>query len=175
MNTGSFDTYSRKSQIFHWTGAFLVIGLWTSGTVMEDAGSESLGNLLLRLHVGVGMLLAIHTVSRLLTLLRKGRPSALPMEAWREKAFEWNHRLIYLVLFLLFATGLATLLSNGVGLSPFGLQASDIEEVISLEIHEILSNAILALFIMHVAGVIHYQLKEGDTLSRMGLRIGQRS
>ena len=168
------STYARKTQIFHWTGAILIVGMWLIGSAMENFENQDLETTLLRIHVGLGFVVIIHTLSRIFVVRSSSKPDKLPMSKWRQAAFDWNHRLLYIVLLVLLGSGVTGLIASGAGLSPFALQASDLQEVALLEVHEFFSTLLLLLFAMHVLGVLHYQATEGGTLPRIGVNVGGR-
>jgi cytochrome b561 len=91
------------------------------------------------------------------------------MPQWEKLAFVWNHRLLYLIIIALLSTGVGTLLLSGIGLSPAAVDPAAIMDVSPRDGHSLFGKLFMALFVMHLGGVFFYQLKRGDTLSRMGV------
>lgn len=168
---GSLSAYNRTSQIFHWVSALLIIGLAIFGTVMVrlDDG-VSLKTLMYRSHTTIGSLILLITIARLVWLFRSKQPAKLPMPSWEQLAFTWNHRLLYILIIIMALSGTGMLLQSGVSLPPINLVPSDIQDVAARQGHSIFSKVFMALFVMHVAGVLYYQFTKGDTLGRMGVR-----
>ena len=126
---------------------------------------------LYRLHVGLGLVVLLLTAFRLVWLLRHPSPDSPPnLSPLRERAFKWNHVLLYVLLVVLLASGVAMLLLSDLGLSPGAVTAEAIQDVPPRTAHDIASKVFLALLLMHVAGVVNYQLKKGDTFWRMGVK-----
>jgi len=123
-----------------------------------------------RIHVGVGLLVLALTMIRLIWLLVKRWPPVPPdLASWRKQAFIWIHVLLLLALTLMVFSGVNILLQSGLGLSPANVTPDKIADVLPVTVHGITSKAILVLFLLHVGGVISYQITKGDALSRMGI------
>ena len=164
------SAYNRTSQVFHWLSALFIIGLLVMGTIMVrvDDGS-ALKATMYRGHITFGMLIVIITIARLVWLLRSGMPEKLKMPKWEEQAFTWNHRLLYLFIFLLGFSGVGMLLQSGMSLLPTAVDPAAIQDVTARNGHNLFSKLLLVLFLMHVGGVFYYQFNKGDTLVRMGV------
>ena len=159
-------TYSFMARYLHWINALLLIVTWGLHDVMED------NPFLLRVHILVGTLALVSTILQVLWYLFDKKPAKLPdLAPWRKLAIEWNHRLILIAAFLASATGLGITLGSGMGLLPSLADMGKVQKNIFYEPHEILSNALLLLFLMHVAGVLWYQFAKGNSLGRMAPRI----
>ena len=161
--------YSRAAQFFHWFSAILIIGIWILGAVMSKLSEGSLQTLLYRTHVGIGIIILVITIARLIWLYFDTHPTPLPMASWRRVVFVWNHRLLYIVIVLQLISGVAMLLLSGINVLPGALTPDLIQDVPPREAHHILAKVFLILFLMHVAGVLSYQFKKGATLRRMGI------
>ncbi|MEM7354392.1 MAG: cytochrome b/b6 domain-containing protein [Acidobacteriota bacterium] len=162
--------YGRTTQALHWISALLLIGMAATGAVMTRLPEGVAQLRLYRLHVGLGLVVLGLTLGRLAWRLRDPWPSPPPgMPPWREQAFKWNHILLYVVIVVMLASGVAMLLSSGFGLWPGTVSPEGIQNVPPKNAHVVASKVFMALFVMHVAGVGLYQLKKGDTFSRMGL------
>ena len=96
---------------------------------------------------------------------RVRRPVASPegLAPWNRALLGGVHWLITIVPLALAVSGSATVLQNDLGpLLQAGTQARDA--------HQAGAYFFLALFVVHVAGVVRYQTTRGDALARMGLR-----
>ena len=162
-------SYSNPTKLFHWLSAILIIGIWVLGAVMTKLGDTPLQTTLYRTHIGIGLILLLITVIRVVWLFIDTHPKPLPMASWRRVVFVWNHRLLYIVIVLQLVSGLAMLLLSGLSIIPNTITPDLIQDVPPKNAHGILAKAFLLLFVMHVVGVLSYQFKEGQTLSRMGI------
>ena len=164
-------TYDRGAQLFHWVSALLIIGMAIGGTVMVRLPAESaLKGTMYQGHVAIGLLVLLLTAGRLVWLfVGSERPSPPPMPQWEKLAFTWNHWLLYLILIALLFSGVGMLLLSEIGLSPTAVSPEAIMDVFPRDGHSLFGKLFMALFVMHLGGVAFYQLKRGDTLSRMGV------
>jgi cytochrome b561 len=162
-------SYDRGAQLFHWVSALLIIGMAMGGTVMTRLADSPLKTSMYQGHVAVGLLVLLLTVGRIIWLFVGKRPPPPPMPQWEKLAFVWNHRLLYLIIIALLSTGVGILLLSGIGLSPAAVDPAAIMDVPPRGGHSLFGKLFMALFIMHLGGVAFYQLKRGDTLSRMGV------
>lgn len=163
------DTYSPALRVIHWATALAVVAAVVLGFVQEDAGASRA--IMLRAHVLIGMTIVLLTIARLVAR-RRSPVAELPMQGWRRAMFRANHALLYVLLFALGASGMATSLASGLGPALMsGGELPDLEGLVPAGIHAALGLALIATIGMHVAGVVTYQLREGDTLGRM---IGRR-
>lgn len=167
---GNAQQYGRIAQIFHWLSMFLIVGLAIGGTIMTRFVSGDQQVLMYRFHVTVGLIVLALTVARILWIFVDVRPGSPPeLEGAQEAAFTWNHNLLYLVTVLLVVSGVGMLILSNIGLSPANVTPSAIQDVTPRTVHDVVSKVFIVLFIMHLAGVIIYQVQEGDTFSRMGI------
>ncbi len=161
--------YSRPAQLFHWLSAVLIVGIWVLGAVMTKLGDTPLQTLLYRTHIGIGLIILLVTVIRVVWLFIDTHPKPLPMASWRRVAFVWNHRLLYIVIALQLVSGVAMLLLSSLSIIPNAITPDLIQDVPPKDAHGILAKVFLLLFLMHVVGVLSYQFKEGQTFPRMGI------
>ena len=160
------DSYDRGAIRFHWISAALIILLWPLGKLMtRGAGPPS--SALYTIHVVLGLTVAVLTLARVVWVVRHQRPAELDMPRWEKILFVANHLVLYIVLLALTISGIGILLAAG-SLDAIKLAKSDGPN----DQHEIASTIFLLMFVMHVAGVIYYQVKKGNTLRRMGVPIG---
>lgn len=162
--------YGRMTRTLHWVSALLLLGMAASGAVMTRLSEGVVQSGLYRLHVGLGLLVLLLTIVRLAWRFRDPWPAAPPgLSAGRERVFKWNHILLYAFVIVSLASGAGTLLLSGLSLSPAGVSPDLIQEVLPKKAHVVASRIFVVLFLMHLVGVVQYQMKTGDTLSRMGV------
>ncbi len=139
--------------------------MWPIGKIMAAGGPPS--SILYSVHVGLGLVVAAITVARIIWIFLTERPEELEMPRWERILFVANHYVLYGLLLLLAVSGIAMLLAAG----TFEAQALAKNDGPSDQ-HEVISTVFLLMFVMHVAGVVYYQVKKGRTLRRMGVPIG---
>lgn len=168
----SSDThYGGVAVLIHWASALLVLVLLASGFrsgFAEDAATKAAA---LRVHVPVAALVLLLTVARLIWWWRVDRkPAPMPgLPSWQRAIAAWTHRALYLLLFLLLASGIATSALSGlpaalVGAAPLPA-LSDLPPRIG---HGIGARALAALVVLHMAAALyHHWVLKDRTLRRM--------
>jgi cytochrome b561 len=166
----SAQSYNRIAQITHWTSALLILGMLGVGLAMTRIGEGEAQESLYNAHVGMGLGTLALTAVRLVALAVHRWPSPPPgLSPANERAFIGTHVLLYALLVALLASGIGMLALSGVALVPGSIVPADIENVPPRMVHDVLSKVFIALLLVHVAGVVRYQLGKGDTLGRMGV------
>ena len=120
-------------------------------------------------HVGLGLVVTVLTVARAVWRVREESPSPPPMAAWRRHLYVANHQLLYAGMGALALTGLAILVSSGVGLNPTSVTAEEVSDSRLGDAHFALALLYAGLFAMHIIGAVTYQLGEGKVLYKVGL------
>ncbi len=156
--------YNKGSVIFHWATAAAIVAMWPIGKIMVSTRPPS--PLLYSIHIGLGLIVAGITLARVIWVLLSDRPEHLEMPRWERALFVVNHYTLYGLLALLSVSGIAMLLAAGT-FDTYALAKNDGPR----DQHEIASTVFLLMFVMHVAGVVYYQVRKGSTLRRMGLPI----
>ena len=165
-NDTTLSAYDRATVIFHWASALAILALWPIGKLMTR--TETPNAVLYPLHVIIGLGVAAATIGRVIWVVRHQRPEHLEMPRWEKILFVANHYVLYIVLFFLSLTGIVMLVSTG-SLDAIALAKNDGPSTQ----HEIASTVFLVMFVMHVGGVIYYQVKNGRTLKRMGVPVSR--
>ena len=157
--------YARGAIVFHWASAVAIIVMWPLGKIMVRTAPPS--QAMYAFHVGLGLVVAATTLARAIWILRSDRPEELDMPRWEQLLFAANHYILYGLLVLLSVSGIAMLLAAG-GFDAEALAKNDGPS----GLHATGSMLFLAMFVMHVAGVVYYEVRKGRTLRRMGVPIG---
>lgn len=157
--------YDRGTVIFHWASAAAIVAMWPLGKIMVNTAPPS--PIMYAIHVWLGLVVAGGTAARVIWILRTDRPAELEMPRWERNLFVANHYALYGLLGLLSISGIGILLAAG-GFDAVALRKTDGPQ----GQHEVASLAFLAMFVMHVAGVVYYEVRKGRTLRRMGVPIG---
>ena len=167
----SNKTYSRAGVTLHWVSALLILAMWPLGKLMDDDAAASK---LYTLHIWLGLLVTVLTLSRVFLHFRQEQPDPLQMPRWEAILFKINHLGLYLMAFLSCGSGVAMLiLAGSLPLPGTPAKPKLFDDLRPAEFHEIPANIIMLLFLMHVAGVIYFQVTKGKTLRRMGVPIGE--
>ncbi len=159
-------SYAKGNIIFHWASAAAILLLWPIGKIMAQSDGEPSATLY-AVHVVLGLVIAIVTVVRVVWVLRRERPEQLEMSTWERVLYVGNHYALYILLLALSASGIAMLLAAG-SFDAVALAKNDGPR----DQHEAASTLFLLMFVMHVAGAVSYQVRNGKTLRRMGVPIG---
>lgn len=164
--------YGTLSRALHWVSALLVVSLIPLGLAMTRI-NEGDNTTMYRIHIALGLMVAVLTLVRVVWRLVEPTPNPPPMPGWRRLAFLANHYAFYVGLFALAVTGIVTLTSNGLTPLPGSVVAGEVEPVPAGGAHFLLTLVFVGLFIMHLVGVLSYQLRKGDVLGKMGLHVGR--
>ncbi len=165
----SVSRYARSLIVLHWLTVLALALLFPVGFVMArlDFGSPW-KTPLFRLHAFLGYAVLLMTLGRLYVRLRTPQPPPPPnMSGPRLLLYRLVHGLLYLSLFVMGLSGLNVLLQSGVGLSPWVDPAALNFKVSAAVVHVWYKYLLAALILVHIAGVVSYQLLKGDVLSRM--------
>lgn len=158
------EKYSKPTVIIHWVTAILIIALFGLGrytSSLEPADKMQL----IQLHAALGMLVFILTIARSVLFFKSERPEPLDTGSNANNLLAKGiHRAFYALLILISFSGTATLLVGGyfdaITSSPIAPDLiSPRDEIIPLVGHRILGYIIMLLFVLHVAGVVRYNIK----------------
>ena len=152
----------------HWASAALVLVQVVLGFAMTRIGDGDTDSMY-RIHVGIGLLIALLTLSRVAWRVVEPSPATPPMPEWRRRLYVANHVGFYVALGLLATTGIAMLVASDVTPLPTSVDAGSVEDGRPRDAHFALSLVFSALFFMHVIGVVTYQRTKGEVFSRMGV------
>ncbi|WP_420642093.1 cytochrome b [Candidatus Leptofilum sp.] len=173
---GNSEQYGRIAQIFHWLSMLLIVGLAVFGTIMTDVTDAAQQTQMYQMHVTIGLVVLVLTVARVVWIFVDTRPDTPPgLEGTQKTMFTWNHNLLYVVILIMVSSGVGMLLLSELGLSPANVTPAGIQDVPPRAVHNIVSKVFMLLFFLHLAGVIMYQVREGDTFGRMGIPWFKRS
>ena len=166
------QSYNYGTQLFHWASALLVLGMIPLGFAMQDAGAAAKLTLY-RAHALSGSLLVLLTMARIAWVLTHDSPQALPVSRLHYVGMKGIHVLLYVVLLIMGASGLAMMALSNLPdvLKGVATTFPDLSKLAARRAHGAGARIYIALLAAHVGGVIRYQLAEGDILSRMGITL----
>ncbi len=163
--------------LIHWLTALAVFGLFALGLWMTGLGYyDPWYHRAPELHRGIGVLLLLLSVARLLWRLLYGRPQELPGHRdWEHLIAKIVHMLLYLLLFAVIVSGYLISTADGRGIEVFGwftlpatLHGLDGQEDIAGVVHLLLASTLIGLALLHAGAALKHHLIDRDrTLTRM--------
>ena len=165
------ERYGSVAVLIHWASAVLIIVLLGSGFrsgFAEDAATKAAA---LKIHVPVAVLVLLLTLGRLVWWWRfDKRPAPLAgLPDWQELIARWTHRLLYLVVLLLLASGIVMSAMSGLPAALFGdAPLPNFSDLPPRAGHGLGARLIAALVVLHAGAALYHHLflKDG-TLKRM--------
>ena len=171
-----FQRYSSTAIIIHWLMAVMIISMICLGIYMVDLPKDSdERSWFFSLHKSIGLTLALLATIRLACRMIS-KPPSLPsyIPVAKRKLANATHHLLYLLMFIQPVSGyISSSFSGyktrfwGVPLPYWGWKAPDLNKLFTL-IHDISAICLVALILLHIAGVIyHIQKKQNEVFRRM--------
>jgi cytochrome b561 len=168
--------YSSTAIIIHWLMAIMILTMIGLGVYMVELpkGSDE-RSWFFALHKSIGLTLALLAIIRLTWKIMSDAPS-LPsyIPVAKQKLAKATHHLLYVMMFIQPVSGyISSSFSGyktklwGIPLPHWGWKEPDLNKLFTL-IHEISAICLVALILLHVAGVIyHLHKKENELIRRM--------
>jgi cytochrome b561 len=178
MNSATHTRYATGAILLHWITALLVIFMIVFGEeLMEGAEHDAaVGTFLPSVHVSVGVTILVLTFLRLGWRLGHAPPPyPAGMKAWEVTLAKVTHLLFYVLLIAVPLTGwlaFADWIREEPAMSAvsvfglFPLPAAPLVGGEVKELHEIGSNAMMVLVILHVLAALKHQFVDGDGVFR---------
>ena len=181
MTITSIEDYGPVAKALHWATVLLVLTAWTLGMFGEELSEGSREGLGLLMHIWIGLAVLVIAILRVPWRIANPPPKVLSTEfgrwlvEWTDPVSRLMHYLLYGLLILVPAFGIALQFGEGHSLSVFGVVVipspwiADKAFAHSLkEVHEILANLLLILATFHMAAALVHHVVFGDnTLRRM--------
>lgn len=166
------NKYSKPSVALHWiNGALLVLLLFTGTFILSEIpnGLEKIDSF--RMHMILGIVTLIVSIVRIVNIIKTEEPEKLQMSSFRTKMMKFNHIAIYVVIIGIGISGILLARTSSLGeIVFFGADKeiySHMSDFIVGITHGILTKVLIALIIMHIAGVIAYSLQKRNIIKRM--------
>lgn len=175
MLRSSSQKYGAIAKSLHWAGVVLLGTLLITGfrAASEQDGETKI--MILRMHVPLGMSLLVLTIARLVWWWRfDTKPSPVPgTNTILVRLSAITHGLLYCILIVIVASGIATVTMSGAWPDLFGTgdgAVRRIAEVRPRAVHEAAAIALLTVSALHIGAALfhHFILRDG-TLGRMWL------
>jgi cytochrome b561 len=165
------EKYSKCMVRIHWIhGALISFVLLSGGLILSNMpdNADKIGSL--KGHIIMGLLITIITLVRIVKVRKHPEMKPLSVGEGREKIIKWNHRLIYIMLLIVGISGMVAAKTSGVGDIVFlGKQAELYADATSFSklaggVHAVATKLLMALIVMHVAGIVSYALKTKENI-----------
>ncbi len=164
--------YGKFTRLLHWLSVLLIFALLAFGFLMVNVVPEAQQAKMYPGHVLFGWITLIVMLLRIITRFAEQAPEPPPgLSPSREKIFKLNHLLLYVFIIAMLASGVGMLKLSGLSIFPGAVDPAAIQEVAPRAIHGIISKIVMLLVVMHLGGLLQYQMTKGDTLARMGINL----
>lgn len=172
MINDSTERYGSISRFFHWLMAFLIGWQLLKFFDRIADGEHWVGQVMVPWHISIGTVALVLVVLRMSWAVRQknNRPAQGPATAALVKV---GHFLLYAGMFLMPVTGIFTMLGNGYGWAPFGIdlvaKGNEISWMASFgRLHSPIAWTLLVLIVGHVgAALLHHVVKRDGILRRI--------
>jgi cytochrome b561 len=164
--------YSKETIAIHWISLLLILALIPIGFIMADTEIGEKKILLYRVHIILGIIVFILTLFRVWFFFKNQRPPKLETGSnFHNKLVIWIEYSFYWILILLSTSGISTVILGGLGEAiksgDYNLLPKTLD-VPPLVAHGFLAQILIALLLLHIAGVImHYIKTKENTLNRI--------
>ena len=166
--------YGGVAVTIHWLTALAVFALLISGFLAANSLDQAQKINLLRAHAALGSSVLLLTVLRIVWWwLFDRQPADAPAPAWQQRAAKIVHGLLYVVILVVAASGLAIMALSGAGNILFGATPPplpDFREFLPRGPHGLGARLLLLLVAVHIGAALYHQFARRDRLlARMGL------
>lgn len=170
------NRYPLVMKLLHWVMGIAIIGMLIVGIYMEGLPKDAPNKYeFYGIHKAIGVLLLAFLAVRVVNRALSSVP-ALPdsISSRDKKLAAIGHALLYLFMLVMPVSGIVMSQAGGHPIDVFGWPMPVLIEKnkeiggLAHEVHEVASNGLIALLVIHVAGVIYHRLHGVNLLRRMG-------
>jgi cytochrome b561 len=165
--------YGSVAIAIHWASALGVVAALTSGLVAASITDPVAELTVIRAHVVIGTSVLTLTVLRAIWwLIADKRPQPVAGQPrLQEMAARTVHGLVYLLIFAMASSGIATLIAtSAIPALLSGQGLPNFDDAIPRIAHGIMSKLLIGLLVAHVGAALYHQFIRRDRLlGRMGL------
>jgi cytochrome b561 len=166
--------YGALARLFHWAIAALIVVTVPCGLVMSNIGPGPIQNTLYVSHESIGLtVLGLATLRLIWRFIDRPPPLPASVSPLQARAARLNHWLLYLLLFVMPASGYLLVIAGGYPMTYFALfdvpRLVDKNEQLSKlaeSAHLTLQFAVYALVLLHVAAALHHHFVRRDGVLR---------
>lgn len=166
--------YGRPAIALHWLMALLIIGLWISGTVIDELPKGPFRVTAISWHKWVGVTTMFLWVLRLAwRSTHPAPPLEKPMAPWLMTIMKLTHWAMYALMITVPVLGWLTSSAKGYTVNYFGW--FELPDLVSpdkslghllKDLHETSAHAMMLLIGLHVAAAIKHQVIDKDNLMK---------
>lgn len=166
------QTYSYGFKMLHWIIALLVIGMLSAGFFLDDL-PKAIKPWAIMMHKSIGLTVLVLMITRLLWIIRTGKPR-FPgsMAAWEKVLAYGVQYSLYLTLILIPLAGWVMSVAAGKPPVFFGLFTLSLPWIapskalggLMFEIHSTLAWVTIGLLVLHIAGALKHYYWDKDTV-----------
>ena len=166
--------FSAATRLVHWLAAALFLVAFALGLAVRAVAPAPAAFGIYRVHAVLGLVILLLLMARVYLALRHPRPAAMPhWPGWMRALSGTVHVLLYLLPFVLVASGLGMTLLTPLGQIAFFGGAGAWPDVAAIppgDAHLVAAIAFAAAFVLHLAGALYHQfwLRDG-IFARIGL------
>jgi cytochrome b561 len=150
----------------------LIFGTIPLGFAMQKAsGGAKLASY--RAHAGIGVLILLLTLGRIVWVATHVAPEPLPVSRGHYWSMKGVHILLYVVLLVIAGSGLAMMALSTLPQVLKGMTATfpNLHTLPVRRLHGAGVRIFAVLLLMHIGGVLRYQIIESDVLARIGVTL----
>lgn len=168
----SIEQYGTVAKTFHWLTLALVIGLIILAYIMVGITDTSSRLVLYRAHALLGIAVLILTVLRFLWRLADRPPPAPGLTRTEGRLSRLVQRLLYILMIIIPASGLATIVTTGAGPALVGQSGATLPDTFEIvgprAAHRAMVFLLFALVALHaLAAFRHHWWRRDEVLRRM--------
>lgn len=161
------------TRLFHWVTVLLLLVMFPVGMAMTSEGFEAYRDALYVVHKGLGSVVLVVVVLRVLwKLIHRGPPPAPSMTPMQQRLASLTHWLLLLLLLVMTTSGFVRVIAGGfpiellnwLGVPTFLPEMPRLSDVLSV-VHKFTAYTLVAVISAHVAAAVHQILAEGHTPS----------
>lgn len=165
--------HSTVTRLFHWATVLLLLVMFPVGMAMTSEGFEAYRDGLYVLHKGLGSVILVVVVLRVIwKLAHRGPPPAPSMTPLQQRLAALTHGLLLLLLLVMTVSGFVRVVGGGfpielldwLGIPTFLPEMPGVADVMSV-VHKFTAYTLVAVIAAHVAAAVHQILAEGHTPS----------
>lgn len=163
------DRYGSAIVTLHWLSALILFPLLGTGIAAGNAESDADKIALLRIHIPLALTLLSLTLVRIIARLCNRAPEHADTPAYQRVAAKAVHFALYLMLAIMFASGIALLIQSGAGKVVFGapgMALPDFRNFGPLGPHSFIPKLLIAAVAAHIAAALYHVLIRRDGVFR---------
>lgn len=166
------ERYSLPMMSLHWIIAVLIVAAFSLGTIMTDMKISPAKLKYYSYHKWLGVtILALVALRLIIRLFSKVPDSPEHMGQWQKKAANYTHALLYMLMFAVPLSGYFYTSAAGYPVVYLGL--FELPTIITAnpelknnlkELHELLTNVMLVVVVLHILAAFKHQFLDKDKL-----------